>query len=93
MGRYLKFYEDCMKTGLVPGKNGLCQNFEISINIHAKKVYDKNFALFTPTTEEIIGMRLTDYWADENCADCGENFGPIRQNIVLLMAAMNNELH
>lgn len=85
MGKYLKFYEKCMKNKTVPGCNGLCQNFED----------DKLFDIISPTREEICINNFGAYWAedDKDFDYWGrEHFGPTRQNIVLLMAAMNGEL-
>lgn len=87
IGKYLKFYHRCAKTGTVPGLNGLCQNFE------KEKYFNKKFELFIPTKDEKEKLFAGAYWAeDDNPMFLGEFFGPTRQNIVLLMAAMNNEL-
>lgn len=83
MGKYLKFHFECLKNGGMP-KDGLCNNNLDDIQI------------FKPTNsdlEELMNEGLpVIYWG------AGENpyslfkYTPLRQNIVLLMAAMNGEL-
>lgn len=59
---------------------------------------DENFNIFIPTDEERLGT-YSAYWAFGRKKKYIGNeklhrwaFTPLRQNIVLLMAAMNNEL-
>lgn len=83
--KYLQTYYDFIHRGFVPGQNGLCQHFR----------GDSNFVLMWPTLENIKGMELGAWWAEDIHQQglwLGEEFGPTRQNIVLLMAAMNGEL-
>jgi hypothetical protein len=80
--KYLDFYNKCMETGKIP-TNGLCLCFK----------NDKLFALMDPDN----GERLS-YWGfdRDKFASPMESvwfeFTPTRQNAVLLMAAMNDEL-
>ena len=88
--KYLEFYERTIKTGKLP-KNGLCFCF----------IDDDYLKLFSPG-------KMGGYWGyymefydhvvltqdvDKELSDrlCNE-FNPLRQTIVLFMAAMNNEL-
>jgi hypothetical protein len=98
MKKYLKFYERCMKTGVLPeesiegytlysGSNGLCNSVDFDDDNAA-------FHLFEPTHEEMILYRCPSraYWAWDGVGLNSSHFGPTRQNIVLFLAAMNNEL-
>ncbi len=58
---------------------------------------DKYFQfLFKPTTDKEIEQHVRDGYAryawGESLSDADGKFTPLRQNIVLFMAAMNNEL-
>ena len=83
---YLNDYERFLKEGLY---NGLCHEYGYSWDILERK--DPLFELFIPQTRhEGLGQA---YWAQEpNDSDSGHIFNELRQNIVLFMAAMNNEL-
>lgn len=96
MGKYLKFYKDCMKTGVLP-KNGLCH----SIGKRAVK-------MFTPSSYEYWGHDNgedpSDYYWGYAAGDyeiywpydidkISMSFSPMRQNVVLLLAAMAGELN
>jgi hypothetical protein len=79
--KYLKLYYEWIKTGVIPS-NGLCSIF----------CHDELFQLIDPER----GDRIT-YWgheAENTVCDIEKwyEFTPLRQNVVLLMAAMNNEL-
>ena len=80
MGKYLKFYKECLRYGFMPNP-GLCYTFR----------YDPLFQLIDPERGEMIS-----YWGHDGDDDSEHiirfEFTPLRQNIVLLMAAMNNEL-
>ena len=88
--KYLPLYKKWMKQGRIPHKSkygcdgGLCSIFG----------NDKKFQLLHPTMDELEYRRIWGYWGlDENYGDLHINsFAPLRQTIVLLMAAMNNEL-
>ena len=84
---YLDFYYHCMKTGLMPTW-GLCNKFK----------HCELFKLIDPE----VGHNIT-YWgfelpwpkkaANPNYMDeVRFSFTPLRQTIVLFLAAMNNEL-
>jgi hypothetical protein len=92
--KYLDFYKKCMETGSMPKSslngmnNGLCGNFG-----------EKVMEIFEPTIENCREYNVVSwgYWAadrkvDENPDYWCTGFGPTRQNIVLLLAAMNGEL-
>lgn len=90
MGKYLDFHNQCVSIGEIPN-SGLCANFG----------GESFFELLCP------GDLLDEasYWGfDGNDRHIGNDYGgdmfhdvfrlytPLRQNIVLLMAAINNEL-
>lgn len=87
--KYLKFYNECMKSGHIPFKssagnvNGLCGNFG-----------DKVMDIFRPTGKDCITYNVCPggYWARDEWERQAIDFGPTRQNIVLFLAAMNGEL-
>lgn len=81
--KYLPFYNKCIKSGKIPDW-GLCYSF------HGNSF----FQLIDPENG-----RHESYWGySESVSDYVDyvsvrtEFTPLRQNIVLLMAAMNNEL-
>lgn len=83
MRKYLDFYYECMKTGQMPC-DGLCQAFSQT----------DEFKLIDPDRGEQI-----TYWGcdepergHEHRSNTAHVFGPLRQTVVLLMAAMNGEL-
>ena len=99
MKKNLDFYNECMKTGELPEK-GLCGCALEGL------ISNDLLNLFKPTTEEEIKLHEENtsyifwgyglFYTDED--DCQQyynvrySFTPLRQTIVLFMAAMNNEL-
>lgn len=84
--KYLTMYHNWMRSSRMMPDNGLCNIFK----------NDKLFALIDPEK----GRRNT-YWGYDGNESCDfevpkheryYRFTPMRQNVVLLMAAMNNEL-
>lgn len=80
--KYLKLYYEWMTRGRIPN-NGLCNCF---------KVDDELFNLIDPELGE-----HESYWGYDGpdlplIDDLWHSFTPLRQNVVLLMAAMNGEL-
>ncbi len=84
-GKYLKFYNDAIKYGKMKDA-GLCECFE----------FDGFIVLFEPTYENKDELRDNKksvmYWGSDNGNWLCYKFTPLRQTIVLFMAAMNNEL-
>jgi len=82
--KYLKYYKDWASKGRVP--DGLCLIFED----------DKRFKLIEPNFDELHTLRVSNspamYWGRESFTQGIYDFTPLRQNIVLLMAAMAGEL-
>jgi hypothetical protein len=81
--KYLDFYIECSKTGYLP-KEGLCACLD---NTPLLK-------LFVPDNEH-VGLL---FWGaagnkDQTWHDWTHRFYPLRQNIVLLIAAMSGELN
>ena len=85
--KYLSFYKKCIKTGRMPHL-GLCSNF----------LGDERLDLFEPTTKDLKSLRKEGlsilYWGAglPPYPGSGTSFTPLRQTIVLFMAAMNGEL-
>ena len=88
--KYLEYYHEAMKTGKLPGKNGLCMDLDLPRTI-------------TPTTEDRHQLSnegfCSAYWGAGLPAELfmqGDRleteFTPLRQTIVLFLAAMNDEL-
>lgn len=100
MSKHLDFYFDCMNSGILP-TTGLCHCAEKSQYIDAEL-----FELFKPTEGDYEalckeGVVLRDcgegYWAagakmDDIRSNRAYGFTPLRQTIILFMAAINNEL-
>lgn len=92
MKKHLKFYKQCMETGELPQEStagwyfgGLCGC--ASVGLVSQEIFD----LFLPTQ---YGY-MAGYWAVGNSEDLDvmiHGFTPLRQTIVLFMAAINNEL-
>lgn len=92
-GKYLKFYYECMESGLIPDE-GLC-NCENFINVSEFK------EIFEPEELEKSELRRSGlsslYWGSglpvfDDTFSKKRTFSELRQNMVLLLAAMNNEL-
>jgi hypothetical protein len=87
--KYLDFYKKCMVRGCMPfatkdnQMGGLCGNFGKDV-----------VKIFTPTesdcTRYVIGS--PSYFLSDTFCGHSTSFGVTRQNAVLLLAAMNNEL-
>lgn len=85
-GKYLRFYERCMKDAMLP-RNGLCGSFRKSKFF---KLIDPEYGLgetYWGIEQDVHVDQYSLTWDDKWYA-----FSPLRQTIVLLMAAMNNEL-
>lgn len=91
--KYLKLYKEWAAKGEIPlvsGKGyngGLCAIFG----------KDKQFKLLKPLTEDELETRpIWGYWGCDGYSlgvfELSVEFTPLRQNIVLLMAALNGEL-
>lgn len=78
--KYLPLYKAWMKTGRLP-KRGLCPS--VGGTLLAR--------LFKPEWASSYCFWLSN---DEDCCPefVARNFNTLRQNVMLLMAAMNNEL-
>jgi hypothetical protein len=91
---FLDFYHACMETGEMP-EPGLCEN----------EIPKRILKIFTPTDSDLKDLfssgNDTSYWGyeygvtyilDHEFRKRQRQFTPLRQNIVLLCAAINNEL-
>lgn len=94
MSIHLDFYNHCMRTGEMPFE-GLC--------ICARRgIIDAElFELFKPIGGAMQELedhkKCTVMWASDvdecdTSKECFSGFGPLRQTIVLFMAAINDEL-
>ncbi len=90
--RFIDLYYEWITIGKLPDE-GLCNS--------VPKVLRGSLEQLTPTTEDFYDMykeRMdTAFWdsemrTDDNYYVCCSDFNPLRQNIILLCAAINNEL-
>lgn len=87
---YLAAYANWMKTKRLPHGWGLCREFEW---LGAKDPFLK---LVKPTYKDKMRLKKEgvscNYWGSETDSARYGAFTPLRQTLVLLMAALNNEL-
>ena len=85
--KILEMYYDFMENG-IPGDNGLCQHFEDDY---------QDWSLIIPSDEEEqelskLGLDAV-WWGNDTGTWVNRSvMTPLRENIVLLMAAINGEL-
>lgn len=93
--KHLDFYKKCMETGRVETdfSTGLCGAAS------GKQIDSDLLNLFEPTREERNELAdegiSSGWWASGLPSESGKkysSFTPLRQTIVLFMAAINNEL-
>lgn len=94
--KHLDFYYKCMETGRLPGGDGLCKEAllgRISESL-LSKIDPMNLCwqYRSNNYEELFGDICLPYWGSDDSLWRRGQFTPLRQTIVLLMAAMNNEL-
>jgi len=85
---YLNLYKAWMRAGKLPANSGLCQSFH---NV-GLGYYDPLLYMFEPTEEECIRYGLCPWWGGDGYNPQVGEFTPMRQTIVLFLAAMNDEL-
>lgn len=88
--KYLKYYREWMKAGRMPYE-GLCSTLFDDLS----KGFSEFYTIF-PTSKDLSRLKKKGlswiYWGSDS-GDWQEFvFTPLRQNLVLLMAALNNEL-
>jgi hypothetical protein len=90
-----------MKTGKLPNKNGLCYERQKTLSDLKGPLDNDLLDMFKPTLEDLKVLNKQNlsrgYWAsglDQSdwIYNKSEKYTPLRQTIVLLMAAMNDEL-
>lgn len=91
--KYLDKYYAWSKTGRLPN-NGLCNsfpkhNYEIPYDLKIMLPDEPNLTYWG---HEIVAENPETYITDHNEDKIHYEFTPLRQNIVLFLAAMNNEL-
>lgn len=87
-GKHLLFYMYCMKNGgIMPVRSGLYKG-GLCLMAESKDIDQNLLDMFAE------GKSIYHYWADESSDTCANRFifNELRQTIVLLMAAINNEL-
>ena len=86
---YLVKYEKWMREGELPD-NGLCNS--IDFLSQEKKI----FRLFVPTEKDLLELEAEGksgiYWGSDGILNSEYVLTPLRQTIVLLCAAVNDEL-
>lgn len=91
--KYLKLYKEWMEAGKMP-EPGLCAKFSDVFGWTLKKY--PHFDLIKPDDREKIRLDINglapSYWGSDSSQELKYIFTPLRQNLVLLMAALNNEL-
>lgn len=85
---YLELYKKCCKLGRLPD-HGLCSCIYIEIG-RGNGIEFKY--LFNPLFNSNIKPISKFYWGADDYYNLLFDFGPTRQNMLLLMAAMNDEL-
>lgn len=104
--KYLKIYEDCMKIGKIPflcwmfndAFSGVTKDDKLMKRLGLESVNDEIFKLFIPDELELEEHLANGYsrgaWGLTQKEGKSKPFHPseLRQNILLFMAAMNNEL-
>jgi hypothetical protein len=88
--KYLSLYYLWMEKEMLPKREGLCTEFGDYDALNNKWYFRRN-PLFLLMMPEAYEHGRTGFWAGSNQDDWWK-FNDLRQNIVLLMAAMNNEL-
>lgn len=105
MGKHLDFYKQCMQNnGKLPViKDGLHFNYQVDglCECVSYGFLDGDLLdLFIPTVEDFSNLKLENlsiiYWGtgieSESHFHLSDTLTPLRQTIVLFMAAINNEL-
>lgn len=85
---YLELYKKCFELGRLPDF-GLCSCISNRIGYGNAMEFEH---LFNPLFKSIIKPISNRYWGADDYDDILCDFGPTRQNMLLLMAAMNDEL-
>ncbi len=90
--KYLKIYYEWMKEERLPHGHGLCREFWDNVNDKPQTFLE----MVSPTDRDIKILdnkySHTEYWGSDSVYRLEGVFTPLRQNLVLLMAALNNEL-
>lgn len=85
--KYLPLYFEWMESGgLSKGGHsviGLCSTV---------LVHEPLFDLITPTDQDLFDNHSRLFWAREDVIYAHGKMSPLRQNLILLMCAMNGEL-
>jgi len=89
--KYIEYYQSCMETGKLLNSNGLCYD-----------IGSEALEVFEPTVEDCKLYEINAYWGSGyNLYDWKDpelrlktisDFTPLRQTIILFLAAINEEL-
>jgi hypothetical protein len=80
-----------MKTGEIPGE-GLCSCFSENTKIELFSPTNDDYATLMREGEATTFWGFGGSWRYSNSYDRRKLYTPMRQTVVLLMAAINNEL-
>lgn len=86
--KYLTLYYEWMKTGRLPGGCGLCAEFYNALDYDD---YQDFIKYIHPQGEDWYAINFAEYWGSGICDPQLGKFTPLRQTILLFMAAMNGE--
>lgn len=86
--KYLPLYESLLKNGMT--EPGLCYYFCDAKSLGWRFNSNPLFIIMKPTGKDKCENSM--YWGSESKSGDHYQFTPLRQNIVLLMCAMNGEL-
>lgn len=86
---YLKYYEKWMKDEKLP-------NFSLCCSLPYKLVINEPFKLIKPTNDDLIRLcsenKSFAYWGSDHSYNKMFQFTELRQTLLLIAAALNNEL-
>jgi hypothetical protein len=92
--KYLPLYYKWMESERLP-HNGLCNCFGLCYSEDKWESGEgyEDFEIMFPLPYDDVNIECRNYWgAGEKVRNLHVAFTPLRQNIVLFLAAMNNEL-
>lgn len=90
VGKHLQFYFDCIHYGSMP-TTGLCKSADD--RLISKTILEKYLTPDKADGEILLKERKDRaYWGSDDWGFCLYQFTPLRQTIVLFMAAISGEL-
>lgn len=93
---HLDYYKRCMISGKLNDHNSIFDCSGLCEAADNKLIMKKYLNIVEPTIENIRDLRgegkSSTYWGSDSYLYKTEEFTELRQTIILLMAALNNEL-